>query len=76
MWAATGVLLAAAVVVGNAVFAGLDKEALALARAIAGGAVLASTADTIMPQAYDQGGAYVAFATAAGFLLTFLLTQG
>ena len=53
VWAATGVLLAAAVVVGNVAFADVDKEALALAWAFAGGAVLASTADTIMPEAYD-----------------------
>ena len=76
VWAATAVLLAAAVLLGNVVFAGVDKEILAVVRAFAGGAVLASTADTIMPQAFEEGGAYVAFATAAGFLMTFVITQG
>jgi ZIP family zinc transporter len=43
--------------------------------AFAAGAVLASLADTLMPQAYEQGGKAVALATAVGFLLAFLLTQ-
>lgn len=74
-WTATGVLLAAAVVVGNVVFSDVSEETLAIVRAFAGGAVLASLADTLMPEAYREGGAYVAFATAAGFLLSFVLTQ-
>ncbi len=74
-WTATGVLLAAAVEVGNVVFSSVSEETLAVVRAFAGGAVLASLADTLMPEAYREGGAYVAFATAAGFLLSFVLTQ-
>ena len=76
IWVATAVVLSAAVLIGNIVFAGVSENLLALVRAFAGGAVLASTADTIMPQAYEEGGAYVAFATAAGFLMTFVITQG
>lgn len=76
IWVATAILLSAAVFIGNVVFAGVGETLLALVRAFAGGAVLASTADTIMPQAYEEGGAYVAFATAAGFLTTFVITQG
>lgn len=41
--------------------------------AFAGGAKPASVADTIMPQAYEQG---VAFVTAAGFLMTFVIAHG
>jgi len=48
---------------------------LAFARAFASGAALASVADTVMLDAYRQGGPLVAFATAAGFLLTFLISQ-
>ena len=39
----------------------------------AGGAVLASLADTLMPDAYREGGPLVAFAMAAGFLLSFMI---
>lgn len=76
IWTVTAVVLTLAVVIGNVVFAGVNESVLAIVRALAGGAVLASTADTIMPQAYEEGGAYVALATAAGFLMTFVITQG
>jgi len=58
-------------VVGNVLFDGVSENVLAFAA----GAVLASLADTVMPDAYRQGGSMVAFATAAGFLLTFLISQ-
>ena len=73
VWAATGVLLAAAVVVGNAVLSGASEELLAVLLSFAGGAVLASLADTLMPDAYQEGGPLVAFAMAAGFLLSFMI---
>lgn len=75
IWTATAVLLTVAVVVGNVLFTGVSENVLAFAQAFAAGAVLASLADTVMPDAYRQGGPLVAFATAAGFLLTFLISQ-
>ena len=41
--------------------------------AFAAGAVLASLADTLMPEAYENGGPSVALSTAAGFVLAFVL---
>ncbi len=75
VWTATAVLLAAAVVIGNGALKGLSEELLAVMLSFAGGAVLASLADTLMPDAYREGGRLVAFATAAGFLLSFLISQ-
>jgi zinc transporter, ZIP family len=74
-WTATAVLLTVAVVLGNTLLTDASEYVLAFARAFASGAVLASVADTVMPDAYRQGGPLVAFATAAGFLLTFLISQ-
>jgi zinc transporter, ZIP family len=74
VWTATAVLLAAAVV-GNAALSSTSEEPLAVLLSFAGGAVLASLADTLMPDAYREGGAWVAFATAAGFLLSFLIAE-
>ena len=71
VWGATAVALAAAVVLGNVAVSGAGAVLLAFA----GGAVLASLADTLMPDAYREGGAWVAFATAAGFLLSFLIAE-
>jgi len=73
IWAAAALLLAAAVVAGNTVFAGASDAALAIARAFAGGAVLAGIADEILPDAYAEGGPPIALATAVGFVVTFLL---
>ena len=73
IWGATAVLLAAAVVVGRAALSGADPETVALLLAFAGGAVLASLADTLMPEAFEKGRPLNAFATAAGFFVSFVL---
>lgn len=75
IWVLTGVVLAAAVVVGRVALSGVGEDPLAVIRAFAGGAVLAALAITIMPEAYEKSNPFVAFATTAGFLLTFILTQ-
>ena len=45
---------------------------LSLALGFAGGAVLASLADTLMHEAFDHGRPFNAFATAAGFFVSFV----
>jgi ZIP family zinc transporter len=75
IWVATAFLLAASVVLGTTVFRGVGDEALAVMLAFAAGAVLASLADTLMPEAYRDGGSFIAFATAAGFLISFVLSE-
>lgn len=75
LWLLVAGLLTAAVVIGSIVSAGFEDRLLATVRAFAGGAVLASLAATVMPEAFDEGGPLVALATAAGFLLTFVLTS-
>jgi zinc transporter, ZIP family len=71
LWLATGALLALAIVVGRLL--GTTGGTQGFLLAFAGGAVLASLVDTVMPEAYREGGPYVAFATIGGFLLSFLL---
>jgi ZIP family zinc transporter len=73
VWSVTALLLAASVVAGSAALSGANESLLAVLLAFAGGAVLASLADTLMPDAYREGGALVAFATAAGFFLSFMI---
>jgi ZIP family zinc transporter len=72
-WLACGVLLAGAVVAGRTLADPLGDSALCVALGFAGGAVLASLADTVMPEAFAYGGPLVAFATTAGFFLSFVL---
>jgi ZIP family zinc transporter len=73
LWALAAILLALAVVVGRAVGGALGDETLALLLGFAGGAVLASLADTLMPEAFVKGRPLNAFATAAGFFVSFIL---
>jgi ZIP family zinc transporter len=75
VWSATALILAVAVVLGNVALSSAGEGALAVLLSFAGGAVLASLADTLMPDAYREGGKWVAFATAAGFLLSFLIAE-
>lgn len=74
-WSATATILAASVVLGSAALSGASNEVLSLLLAFAGGAVLASLADTLMPDAYREGGGLVAFATVAGFFLSFMVEK-
>lgn len=74
-WVACAVLLAAAVVLGRFVAHGMSDHMLAVALSFAGGAVLASLADTLMPEAFEHGRPLNAFATAAGFFLSFMLAS-
>lgn len=74
LWSACAVLLVFAVVVGAGPFANTDPETISLPLAFAAGAVIASLADTLMPEAYEHGGPAVAISTAAGFVLSFALS--
>ena len=73
IWTLCAALLAAAVVLGRALAGPLSDPVLAIALSFAGGAVLASLADTLMPEAFEHGRPLNAFATAAGFFLSFVL---
>lgn len=74
LWTACAVLLVAAVVIGAGPLAGAAPETISLPLAFAAGAVIASLADTLMPEAYENGGPAVALSTAAGFVLAFVLS--
>jgi ZIP family zinc transporter len=73
IWLLCAVILAAAVVLGWAALGGASDPVLAFCLAFAGGAVLASLADTLMPEAFEHGRPWNSFATAAGFFGSFML---
>ncbi|QCU78944.1 zinc permease [Citricoccus sp. SGAir0253] len=74
LWTACGALLVAAVVLGAGPLASSDPETISLPLAFAAGAVIASLADTLMPEAYEHGGPAVALSTTAGFALSYALS--
>ena len=73
IWAVCALFLAISVVLGRALAGTLGDPVLAVSLGFAGGAVLASLADTLMPEAFEHGRPVNAFATAAGFFLSFVL---
>lgn len=74
IWTFTAALLAAAAILGYVVLRGAEEGTLAIPLGFAAGAVLASLAATLMPEAYKQGGSIVAYATGAGFLMSYVLS--
>ncbi|MBU5614715.1 hypothetical protein [Geomonas azotofigens] len=44
-------------------------------QAFAAGAILTMLASTMMPEAFEEGGAVVGFITTVGFLLSFVLSK-
>jgi zinc transporter, ZIP family len=73
-WTVCALLLIFAVVLGAGPLSRATHETLSLPLAFAAGAVLAALADTLMPEAYERGGPTVALSTAAGFLLSYVLS--
>jgi ZIP family zinc transporter len=73
LWAVAAVLLALAVVLGWAALSSASPETISFFLSFAGGAVLASLADTLMPEAFERGRPLNAFATGVGFYLSFVL---
>ncbi|MEV6488985.1 hypothetical protein AB0M20_10175 [Actinoplanes sp. NPDC051633] len=73
-WLVCAALLTFAVVLGAGPLSTADPETISLPLAFAAGAVLASLADTLMPEAYEKGGPLVALSTTGGFVLSFVLS--
>jgi zinc transporter, ZIP family len=73
MWTATAVVLALVVPAANLVADEIPAGAIATVQAFAGGATIAVLADSLMPEAYREGGWWVGISTAAGFVVAFSL---
>ena len=75
LWSAAGLLLAFSVVAGAWALDGASGGFVAILLGFAGGAVLASLAITVFPEALAHGGPYVVFATVAGFLVAYVIAE-
>ncbi|MFF2113592.1 ZIP family metal transporter [Rhodococcus koreensis] len=71
VWTATAALLILVVVGANLVSDQISDTAIATIQAFAGGATIAVLADSLMPEAYREGGWWVGLSTALGFLVAF-----
>ena len=73
LWAVVALVSALAALAGFALFDGASGSTVAFILSFAGGAVLTMLADTMMPEAFDNGGNLVGLLTTAGFALAFAL---
>ena len=71
-----GLIGSSALVIGGAIgsYWRAPHQISGVLLAFAGGAVLASLADTRMPEAFEHGRPLNSMATAGGFLLSFILS--
>jgi len=74
LWTFVALVSALAALAGYGLFDGASPEALAFVLAFAGGAILTMLADTLMPEAFEKGGAQAGLLTSVGFALAFALT--
>jgi len=75
VWGAVAVCCTLASVLGYALLGGLPPEYIGAMMALAAGGILAMLADSMMPQAFEDGGPFVALATALGFACAFSLSH-
>ncbi|MGQ4597015.1 ZIP family metal transporter [Nocardia sp. R6R-6] len=73
LWVATAVALVLVTVLGNLLSDKLSATHISAVQAFAGGATIAVLADSLLPEAYREGGWWIGMATAAGFLVAFVL---
>jgi CRP-like cAMP-binding protein len=75
LWIGVVLLSGICAVLGSWFQASAPPMLMALVQAIAGGAILAMLASTMMPEAYELGGGSVNFSTISGFLLGFWVSS-
>jgi ZIP family zinc transporter len=64
-----------AALAGYAIFSRFSGDVIAATTAVAAGGILAMLADTMMPEAFEEGHSLVGLVTVAGFLAAFVLTK-
>jgi ZIP family zinc transporter len=69
------VISSLAALAGYAVFSRFSPAVIAATVGIAAGGILAMLADTMMPEAFEEGHDLIGLVTVAGFLAAFLLTK-
>ncbi|MGW6379317.1 ZIP family metal transporter [Rhodococcus sp. NPDC055112] len=73
LWTVTAVVLVLVVIAANAAADAIPDRQISVIQAFAGGATIAVLADSLMPEAYREGGWWVGLSTALGFLVAFAL---
>jgi len=75
VWGVTVIMSGIAAALGYTFLGHASKDTIAATLALAAGAILAMIADTMIPEAFEEGGRFVALVTVAGFLLAFVVSH-
>jgi CRP-like cAMP-binding protein len=75
LWSSVIVAGVLAGIAGNVLLAGAESATAAVAQALAGGAILALVAHTLIPEAIEQGGSLIVLPTVAGFVIALYLAM-
>jgi len=74
-WSIVSLCVALSVVMSFLFLKNLDLNSLGLIESFASGAILAMLADSMMPEAYEDGGFLIGFLTMLGFLTAFIISK-
>lgn len=75
LWSIVSLCVASSVVLSFLFLEKMDLNALGIIESFASGAILAMLADSMMPEAYEDGGPLIGFLTMLGFLAAFILSK-
>jgi ZIP family zinc transporter len=59
--------------IGFSVLANANKDIISIALSFASGAILVMLAESMIPEAFEEGGMNIGLATGAGFMAAFIL---
>jgi zinc transporter, ZIP family len=75
IWISVGIIVSLATILSYFFLRNLDPNMLGILEALAAGAILAMLADSMMPEAYKEGGYLIGILTILGFLLSFVMSR-
>jgi len=75
IWGIVAILTIMVTVASFTFLPGIDANTIGILEAFAAGAILAMLADSMMPEAFEEGGFSIAFLTVLGFLVAFIISR-
>ena len=75
LWLVVAIVSGLAAALGNAFLSDTGSKPVAFVQSLAAGSILTMLADTMFPEAFENGGDRVGLATALGFATAFLLSR-
>jgi len=73
LWLVVAVIGTIASGIGFSVLANANKDIISIALSFASGAILVMLAESMIPEAFEEGGMNIGLATGAGFMVAFIL---